>query len=85
MSEPGVNPLQQVVTWMSAHAGFPQRRLVPKAETMLCMAALAAAEDAANAERFLVQRRNAAMDSAQRAHALRRSRVHFKCDNSAKV
>jgi len=34
---------------------------------------------------FGLPRQDAAMASAQRAHALRRSRVHFKCDNSAKV
>lgn len=85
MSEIRVNPLQKVVTWMAANAGFPQRRLAPDAEALVCIAALAAAEEAMAAERFLVQRRDGAKDSALRAHALRRSRVHFKCDNSAKV
>lgn len=77
--------MQQVVTWLAGNAGFPQRRLAPDAETLVCIAALAAAEEAIAADRFLVQRRDGAKDSALRAHALRRSRVHFKCDNSAKV
>lgn len=85
MSETRANPLQQVVTWMAVNAGFPQRRIASSAETLLCIAALAAAEEANAAARFLVQRRDGAKDSALRAHALRRSQVHFKCDNSAKV
>lgn len=85
MAEFRVNPLQQMVSWLAAHVGFPARRLAPRAEALLCMAAIAEAEEAAESARFLVQRRDGAKDSALRAHALRRSRVHFKCDNSAKV
>ena len=49
------------------------------------MAALAAAEEEAERERFLIERRNPAQTSALKALGLRRSQVHFKCDNSAKV
>jgi hypothetical protein len=55
---------------------------------LLCLAA--AAEQEAEAASpgvgaFGLPRQDGALASAQRAHALRRSRVHFKCDNSAKV
>ncbi len=33
----------------------------------------------------MFERRVGAETASQRAHALRRSMVHFKCDNSAKV
>ena len=79
------NPLADLVRWLGAHAGFPARRLEPRAEALLCVAALAVAEQESEEARFHVQRRDGARDSAQRAHALRRSQVHFKCDNSAKV
>jgi hypothetical protein len=85
MTTERTNPLQQTVTWLAAHTHFPATRLDRPAETLLCVAALAAAEEAAANERFLVLRRDGAKDSALRAHALRRSQVHYKCDNSAKV
>lgn len=80
-----MNPLQQTIHWLVAHTGFPSRRLPADAEALLCVSALAEAENAAENSRFLVQRRDGAKDSALRAHALRRSQVHYKCDNSAKV
>lgn len=79
------DPLRDTVHWLSRHAGFPGSRLPAKAEAMLCVAALAAAEEAEEQRRFLIQRRDPAQTSALRAHGLRRSQVHFKCDNSAKV
>ena len=85
MSPTTPNPLQQTVRWLAAHTKFPTSRLEPRAEALLCVAAIAEAETAAENARFLVQRRDGAKDSALRAHALRRSQVHFKCDNSAKV
>ena len=85
MSETGSNPLQETVRWLGAHTLFPLSRLESRAETLLCVGALAQAQEAAERERFLVQRRDGARDSALRAHAQRRSLVHFKCDNSAKV
>jgi hypothetical protein len=79
------NPTGAVVGWLARHAGFPAHRLPAKAELMVCVAALAADEEEAARQRFLIQRRNPAETSAQRQHAQRRSLVHFKCDNSAKV
>ena len=77
--------MQSAVTWMATNVRFPLSRLDGRAETLLCAAALAEAAEAAETARFLVQRRDGAKDSALRAHAMRRSQVHYKCDNSAKV
>jgi hypothetical protein len=82
---PASDPLRSTVLWLAAHARFPASRLEAKAETMLCMAALAAAAEAAENPRFLIESRDIAKDAAQRAHAQRRSHAHFKSDNSAKV
>ena len=49
------------------------------------LASLVAAAEAEERQRFLIQRRDPAQTSALRAHGLRRSQVHYKCDNSAKV
>lgn len=78
-------PFHATVNWLARHAGFPATRLPEKAEALVCIAALAAAEEAEAQQRFLIERRNPAQTSALRAHGLRRSQVHFKCDNSAKV
>ncbi len=85
MSTFAVKPVPDVVRWLAAHTGFPARRLPPKAETLVCVAALAAEEEAEVQKRFLIQSRDPAQTSAQRQHAQRRSQVHYKCDNSAKV
>ena len=85
MNEAVNQPIGQVVRWLAAHTGFPRRRLDAKAEALVCVAALAAAEEAEAQQRFLIQRRDPAKTSALRQHAQRRSQVHFKCDNSAKV
>ncbi|MSU67233.1 MAG: hypothetical protein CK548_03400 [Opitutia bacterium] len=80
------DPLRDTVRWLSAHTCFPASRLTAKAETLLCFAAAAAAaEEAELQRRFLIKSRDPAQTSALRAHAMRRSQVHFKCDNSAKV
>lgn len=79
------DPFLTTVQWLAAHARFPGTRLETQAEALLCLAALAAAEEAAEQQRFLIQRRNPAQTSALKALGLRRSQVHFKCDNSAKV
>lgn len=79
------NPLAATVSWLTRHAGFPQRRLPAKAEALICIAALAAAEESRAQQSYSLQRRDPAQTSALRAHGLRRSQVHFKCDNSAKV
>lgn len=80
-----LDPLRDTVRWLAAHTCFPTSRLERRAETLVCFAAVAAAEEAADNQRFLIKSRDPAQTSAQRAHALRRSQVHFKCDNSAKV
>jgi adenylyl- and sulfurtransferase ThiI len=79
------NPLATTVRWLAAHARFPATRLEGRAETMLCMAALAAAESEADRERFLIQSRNGAKDSALRSHNLRRSLAHYVSDNKQKT
>ena len=79
------NPFADTLRWLAVHTNFPAGRLEQRAETMLFMAALAAADEAEEQRRFLIQRRDPAQTSALKAHGLRRSQVHFKCDNSAKV
>ena len=78
-------PFRVVLRWLASHAGFPAGRLPAQAEKLVCVAALAAAEDAEEQERYLVQRNDPAQAAALRAHGLRRSQVHYKSDNSAKV
>ncbi len=85
MSPPAQNPFRQTVGWLAAHTRFPASRLESRAEAMLCMAALAAAEESSERERHLIKSSDPAMMSAQRTMANRRKLVHFKCDNSAKV
>lgn len=79
------DPFRATVHWMARHAGFPAGRLPARAETMVCVAALAAAEESAEQERHLIRSQDPAQASALRAHAMRRSQVHYKSDNSAKV
>ena len=85
MNNAALHPLRETLRWLGVHTRFPASRLEPQAETLLCFAAAAAAEEAADGQRYLIKSRDPAQTSAQRAHALRRSQVHFKCDNSAKV
>lgn len=85
MNTSSLDPLRETVRWLAQHTRFPAVRLPAKAEALVCVAALAAAEEAQAQQRFLIQRRDPAQTSALRAHGLRRSQVHFKCDNSAKV
>ena len=85
MNTDTIDPFRDTLLWLAQHAGFPAIRLSPKAETLVCVAALASAEESKAQQRFLLQRRDPAQTSALRAHGLRRSQVHFKCDNSAKV
>jgi len=79
------NPLRDTVRWLAVHARFPAARLEARAETLLCMAALAAAGAEAENQRFLVQSRDKAKDSALRAHNMRRSLAHYVSDNKQKV
>lgn len=85
MNPTSPNPLHATVRWLATRTNFPASRLEPRAETLLCFAALAAADAAAERERHLIKSSDAAMMSAQRTMANRRKQVHFKCDNSAKV
>ena len=85
MSSPVPEPFPSVVQWLAAHTRFPSCRLETRAEAMLCVAALATAEERAESARFAFERKSPAQSAALRTHALRRSQVHFKCDNSAKV
>lgn len=85
MTFPPTDPLQATVRWLAAHTRFPASRLATSAEALLCLAALAAADEAEEQRRFLIQRHDPAQTSALRTRKLRRSQVHFKCDNSAKV
>ena len=54
---------------------------------MVCISALAAAEEAAAmaGTRHLVKSRDTAKDAALRSYNHRRNMVHYVCDNAAKV
>ena len=78
-------PLSVALGWLVRHAGFPRVRLSAEAETMVCVAALAAVEEASAQQRFALQKRKPGEASALKAHVLRRTQVHYKSDNSAKV
>ena len=81
------DPLRDTVRWLTAHARFPASRLDAKAETLLCVGVLAAAEEAAAlaGARHLIKSKDGAKAAAARDYAYRRSKVHYVCDNSAKV
>ncbi len=88
MSDAALKPFDATLRWLSQFVGFPGNRLPVKAETLLLIATAAETEEAeANSAnlRFNIERRDGKKDAALRAHALRRSMVHYKCDNSAKV
>ncbi len=79
------DPFRNVLEWLTSHAGFPAGRLPARAEVMLFAAALAAAESAAVQPAFAPRGDDGAQVAALRAHGLRRSRVHYKSDNSTKT
>lgn len=87
MNSADSHPFVQTLCWLHRFAGFPQSRLPAQAERLLLLAPAAQAEEANERERpsFHVKSRDVALESAQRQHAERRRRTHFKCDNSAKV
>ncbi|MES2695989.1 MAG: hypothetical protein V4773_21125 [Verrucomicrobiota bacterium] len=85
MSSERPEPIQEAVSWLIRYTRFPQYRMPAKAEAMIFVAALSTAEEIAASQRFALQRRNPAETSALKAHVLRRTQVHYKCDNSAKV
>lgn len=82
-----MNPLQSTVSWLATHTLFPVSRLDTRAEAMICISALAAAEEAAAmaGTRHLVKSRDTAKDAALRSYNHRRNMVHYVCDNAAKV
>ena len=82
-----MNPLQSTVSWLAQHTRFPATRLESKAEALICVSALAAAEEAAMiaGTRHLVKSRDPAKDAALRSYNHRRNMVHYVCDNAAKV
>ncbi len=81
------SPMLQLVQWLHRYAGFPQSRLPAQMERLLLLTVVAREDEQSGApqSRFLFERRESAVESAQRQHAERRKRTHFKCDNSAKV
>lgn len=86
MKGEGAEAFRLTIGWLTRHAGFPRCRLPAKAEAMVCVAALAAEEEKeAEQARFGLERRKPGEAAALKAHALRRTQVHYKCDNSAKV
>lgn len=82
-----INPFQRTASWLSSQAGFPRFTLPEKALLLLWVSAAQEAEGEAENEGAtkMFERRVGSQTSALKAHALRRSQVHFKCDNSAKV
>ncbi len=85
MNAPSSSPLQATVRWLLSHTAFPASRLEPRAEALLCLAALANAENEIENQRFLIQSRDYAKDAALRAHMERRKLAHYKSDNGQKV
>jgi hypothetical protein len=77
--------LPRVLAWLSAYGGFPRSRLPVKAETMLCMAAVAEAEATAEAANEKLRAPMSYDRAALRAHTINRSHTQFKSDNSSKV
>lgn len=79
------SPLLNLLRWLTEHAKFPASRLPPRAELLLILTAAASFEEEAANARAPIQHREMGKDAALRAHTLRRSMVHYRCDNSAKV
>lgn len=83
-SAPSSDPLRKTLYWLTANTGFPRSRLDAKAETLVCLAALAAEEtrvsNAALQKNTLSYNR-----AALKAHTMNRSHAHYKSDNGAKV
>jgi hypothetical protein len=79
-------PLLLTLRWLTAHAGFPAARLPERAELLVLIATAAADEDREARSRVstkpLVDR---GFTANVRNYTIQRRRVHFKCDNSAKV
>jgi hypothetical protein len=87
VSSSETNPLSNTLLWLARQTGFPQSRLPVQAERLLLLTTAAQAEEATEKSRpsYMIESSNSAMESALRQHSERRRRVHYKCDNSAKV
>ena len=86
VSDLAQTPLQQTLRWLTAHAGFPARRLPDKAELLLLIATAAADEelDVKNPRNAKLPF-NANHNAQIRNYTAQRRRAHIKCDNSAKT
>jgi hypothetical protein len=85
-------PPARFFLWLTRHAGFPQVRLEARAEQLLLMGGLIQDEHLpSRSDNGTIKGGAGVMDpeaaqrAAQRTLAELRKRVHFKCDNSAKV
>lgn len=85
-------PPARLFLWLARNTGFPAARLGPRAEQLLLMAGLIQEEHLparsdSGSLRIIPGQPDteAAQRAAQRTLAELRKRVHFKCDNSAKV
>lgn len=92
MSGDATIPPARFFLWLATHAGFPASRLEVRAEQLLLMGGLIQEEHlparSDNGTISLVPGApdtEAAQRAAQRTLAELRRRVHFKCDNGAKV
>lgn len=85
-------PPAKVFIWMSRNTGFPAARLAARAELMLLMGGLIQEEHLPERSDTGTIRiipgapdSEAAQRAAQRTMSELRKRVHYKCDNGAKV
>lgn len=85
-------PPARFFLWLARNTGFPGLRLASRAEQLLLMGGLIQEEHLpARSDTGTLQLIPSAADTegaqraAQRTLAELRKRVHFKCDNSAKV
>ena len=85
-------PPARLFLWLARNAGFPAARLESRAEQLLLMGGLIQEENLpARSDGGALRTGPGAVDpegaqrAAQRTLAELRRRVHFKCDNSAKV
>lgn len=83
----------KVLAWLARHAGFPASRLETRAEQLLLIGHMIEAEHLPATSETVTLRipgapaggNEGAQRAAMRTMSELRKRVHFKCDNSAKV
>jgi hypothetical protein len=86
MSDTAQTPWQQTLRWLTAHAGFPARRLPDRAELLLLIATAAADEESeARQPQNLKIPFNPNFNAQIRNYTAQRRRVHLRVDNSAKT